>query len=247
MKRIKSLLLGSIAGLASSALGIGGGTILVPGLTLLVGYQIKKAVGTSLVTIVPAAFVGIIAHYIIQPGNVKPVIALFVIIGSITGARFGAALVNKISSKKLSRLFALLLLLVGLKLTGIIRMPVEPVSTGAIYPWLVVLGLASGLVSALFGIGGGIITVPVLYLFFGLTMHQTINTSLVVVLFTTFAGAAFHRKFNNLDIGLMKFLVPAALVGAVIGAIVANILPGYILKIILGIIMILCSVRFWKR
>ena len=219
----------------------------MPGLMFLIGYQIKKAVGTSLITIVPAAFVGIIAHYIIQPGNVKPVVALFIIIGSIIGARFGAALVNKISSKKLSRLFALLLLFVGLRLTGIIRMPIEPVSAGAIYPWLVVLGLASGLVSALFGIGGGIITVPVLYLFFGLTMLQTINTSLVVVLFTTFAGAMFHRKFNNIDIGLIKFLIPAALIGAVIGAIIANLLPVHILKIILGIIVILCSIRFWRR
>ncbi len=219
----------------------------MPGLVFLMGYEIKKAAGTSLIAIVPVAFVGIIAHYIIQPGNVKPVIALFVIIGSITGARFGAGLINKISSKKLSRLFALLLLFVGLRLTGIIRMPFEAVSIGAIYPWLVVLGLASGLVSALFGIGGGIITVPVLYLFFGLTMLQTINTSLVVVLFTTFAGAMFHRKFNNVDMGLMKFLVPAALVGAVIGAIVANLLPGHILKIILGIIVILCSIRFWRR
>ena len=219
----------------------------MPGLVFLIGYQIKKAMGTSLITIVPAAFVGIVAHYIIQPGNVKPVIALFIIIGSIVGARFGAALVNKISSKKLSRLFALLLLFVGLRLTGIIRMPFDPVSTGAIYPWLVVLGLASGLVSTLFGIGGGIITVPVLYLFFGLTMHQTINTSLVVVLFTTFAGAMFHRRFNNVDMGLIRFLVPAALVGAVIGAIVANLLPADALKIILGIIVILCSVRFWRR
>lgn len=219
----------------------------MPGLIFLMGYGIKKAAGTSLIAIVPAAFVGIIAHYIIQPGNVKPVIALFIIVGSVTGARFGAALVNKIGSKKLSRLFALLLLFVGLRLTGIIRMPFEPVSTGAIYPWLVVLGLASGLVSALFGIGGGVITVPVLYLFFGLTMLQTINTSLVVVLFTTFAGAMFHRKFNNVDMGLIKFLIPAALVGAVIGAIVANLLPTHTLKIILGIIVILCSVRFWRR
>ncbi len=247
MKRIKSLLLGFITGLFSAGLGIGGGICLVPGLMFLVGYGIKKAMGTSLIAIVPAAFVGIIAHYIIQPGNVKLVIALFVIIGSITGARFGAALINKISSEKLSKLFALLLLFVGLRLIGIIRMPIEPLSTGAIYPWLVVLGLASGLVSALFGIGGGIITVPVLYLFFGLTMLQTINTSLVVVLFTTFAGSIFHRKFNNIDIGLIKFLVPAALVGAVIGAIVANLLPADTLKIILGVIVVLCSIRFWRR
>lgn len=219
----------------------------MPGLIFLMGYKIKRAIGTSLIAIVPAAFVGIIAHYFIRPGSVKPVIALFVIIGSVTGARFGATLVNKIDSKKLTRLFALLLLFVGLRLTGIIRMPFDPVSTGAIYPWLFVLGLASGLVSSLFGIGGGIITVPGLHFFFGLTMLQTVSTSLVVVLFTTFAGAMFHRKFNNIDIGLIRFLVPAALVGAVIGAIVVNLLPAYTLKIILGIIVILCSVRFWKR
>ena len=247
MKRIKLLLLGFIAGLASSALGIGGGVILVSGLTLLMGYQIKKAIGTSLTVIVPVVFVGVITHYIIQAGNIKLSIALFIIVGSVIGSKLGVDLVNKISSKKLSRLFALLLLFVGLKLTGIIGIPVEPVSTVASGPLLIILGLASGLASALLGIGGGVIMVPVLYLFFGLSMHQTIATSLTVILPTAFVGAILHRKFSNVDTEAIKFLIPAGLAGAVIGAIVANLLPAAVLRIVFGIFMILCSIKFWRR
>lgn len=247
MKNSYLLLVGFIVGLLSASLGVGGGLIIVPALILIFRYDIKKAIGTSLATIVPAAFVGVITHYAINSSNIKFLIALFVIIGSIIGAKFGAKLANKLSSKILKKLFALLLLFVGLKLTGILNIPTEVVSNISIYPLLIILGLVAGLASALFGIGGGLIMVPVLNLFFGLSIHEAIATSLTVIVPTTFAGAMFHKKFNNLNLKAIKLLIPASLIGAVLGAVVANNIPSSILKIIFGIFMILISTKIFLQ
>jgi len=247
VKNFNLLVLGIIAGFCSASLGIGGGVIIVPALMLLFDYEIKKTIGTSLATIVSAALVGVVTHYIIKSGNIKFLIVLFVVMGSIVGSRFGAKLMVKMSSKILRRSFALLLLFVGLKLTGIVNIPTEPISNINIYPLLIILGLIVGSASALFGIGGGVIMVPALNLFFGLSMHEAIATSLTVILPTTFAGAMFHKKFNSINTEAIKFLMPTSLVGAFFGAIVANRLPSVTLKAIFGIFMILCSIRIFLQ
>ncbi len=247
MKNLNLLLPGLIAGFCSAALGIGGGAILVSALILFFNYGIKRSIGTSLAVIVPTAFVGIIVHYIIKSGNIKFLIALFIIMGSIIGAKFGAELANKMSSKLLTKLFASLLLFVGLKLIGIINFPAEAVSNTSAYPLLAILGLVTGSASALFGIGGGVIMVPVLNLFFGLSIHEAVATSLTVILPTTLAGATFHKKFNNIDTEAIKFLIPASVIGAVFGAIAANILPATTLQIAFGIFMILCSIKIFMQ
>lgn len=247
MKNFNLLVLGLIAGFCSAALGIGGGVVIVPVLVLFFRYEIKKAIGTSLATIVPTAFVGITAHYFIKSGNIKFLTALSVIMGSVIGAKFGVKLANKVSSKILKRLFALLLLFVGLKLTNIMNITTEAISNISVYPLLIILGLVAGASSALFGIGGGVLIVPVLNLFFGLSMHEAIATSLTVILPTTFAGAVFHKKFDNINNEAIKFLIPVALIGAVLGAIVANSLPSGTLRTIFGTFTILCSIRIFLQ
>ncbi|HIE31770.1 MAG TPA: sulfite exporter TauE/SafE family protein [Methanosarcinales archaeon] len=247
MRNLNLLVLGLIVGFFSAALGIGGGVIMVSALILFFNYGIKRAIGTSLATIVPTAFVGIIAHYIIKSGNIKFIIALFIVMGSIIGAKLGAGLANKMSSKLLTKLFASLLFFVGLKLIGIINFPTEPVSNTSAYPLLIVLGLFAGSASALFGIGGGVIMVPVLNLFFGLSIYEAVATSLTVILPTTLAGVIFHKKFDNIDPGAIIFLIPTALIGAVFGAIVANSLPAATLQIIFGVFIILCSIKMFMQ
>jgi len=241
------LLLGLFAGFCSAALGIGGGVVMVPALMLFFNYKIKRAIGTSLATIVPTSYVAIVSHYFVNSANIKITIALVIILGSIFGASFGAKLANRLSSSILRKLFAVLLLFTGLKLSGIVNIPTQSITSGA-YPLLILLGLVAGSASALFGIGGGVIMVPVLNLFFGLTIHEAIATSLTVILPTTFAGAMFHRKFDNINLGALKFLLPTALVGAICGAIFANSIPAPTLKVIFGVFLLFCSVRiFFQR
>jgi len=241
----KSLILGLVAGLVSASLGIGAGTVIVPALVILMHYDIKKAIGTSLATIAPTALAGALAHYFINHVNIDLIMVVFMAAGSIIGAKVGAFIASRIHGKALKILFAALLLFVGLKMAGVLNIPTEPVANISAYPVLTVLGFVAGLASALFGIGGGVVIVPVLNLFFGMPIHAAIPASLAVIFPTALAGTLFHKRFNNIDLSAIKFMVPASLAGAVTGAVIAYALPSAALKLMFGILMILSAVRLF--
>ena len=171
---------------------------MVPALTLLFKLDIKKAVGISLVTIVPVALVGAVTYFILESSYVRIFVALLIIVGSVTGAKYGATIANKISSNILSKIFSVLLILIGLKLVGLFDIPIVSDSNSTIYPLLVVLGLIAGLGSAMFGIGGGVIMVPLLNLFFGLTIHEAIATSLTVIAIHVMSTKQKKKKIDAL-------------------------------------------------
>jgi len=248
MRDFSLLLLGFVVGFSSAALGIGGGVTMVPALTLLFKLDIKKAVGVSLTTIVPVATVGVVTYLVLNCGYIKIFVALLIIVGSVVGAKYGVTIASKVSSSLLTKLFSILLLFVGLKYIGVLDIPIGSNSNTIIFPLLVVLGLFAGLSSAMFGIGGGVIMVPVLNLLFGLTIHESIATSLTVIIPTTIAGAIFHNKINGISKKEVKFLIPMAVVGAVIGALTSNNLPEVSLKLIFGLFLIPCAfVIFFQK
>jgi uncharacterized membrane protein YfcA len=247
MKNLELVILGLVAGFASAALGIGGGVVIVPALVIFLGVDIKKAAGSSLAVLAPIAFTGVVSHYIINSGNIRWVVVLFTAIGAVSGAVAGEKLNRAMSGRHLEWLLALLLLFTGLKLAGIIRMPLVEVTGGASYPFLAVLGLVAGISSALFGIGGGVIMVPGFYILFGLSMHEAIPTSLAVILPTTVTGAVLHLRRDNADLAVIRYTMLPALAGAVLGAITENIVPGDALKVAFTVFMFLCAARLFFR
>ncbi|WP_366924683.1 sulfite exporter TauE/SafE family protein [Metallumcola ferriviriculae] len=108
------ILLGLLAGVLSSLLGIGGGIVLVPGMIYLLGLPVDKAVGTSLAIILPTALVGVYRHT--TYGNVDWKAGLLIIVGSVTGAWLGAWLSRLIPAEILKKLFAGLIVLVAIKM-----------------------------------------------------------------------------------------------------------------------------------
>lgn len=238
--------MGVFAGFFSAAFGVGGGVIIVPALVLLFGFRMHKAVGTSLATIVPGAVVGLLSHIAIESGHTKWLIVLLLCLGSLPGAKLGAVIAKKLSGTILRRLFAAMILVVGLEYLGLLDLPTEPVAGSAFYPLLVLVGLLAGSGASLFGIGGGLIIVPAVNLFFGLTIHEAIPTSLAVIVPTTAAGALFHGKLENIDRRAMLCMVPALLAGAVLGAILANSLRADSLMLLFGILLCIVSVRMFS-
>jgi uncharacterized protein len=78
------------AGFASGLLGVGGGIIIVPALTLLIGMPLKRALGTSLVLIAILVVPGTIVHAAL--GHIDWAIFAVLVAGVLPGARFGATL-----------------------------------------------------------------------------------------------------------------------------------------------------------
>lgn len=108
---------------------------------------------------------------------------------------------------------------------------------------LVVLGLGSGLLGALFGLGGGIIFVPVLMLVFGLAPTEAVAISLIgIIAGSVGASTVFiDRGLSNIRLGLLLEITTAA--GAIIGAMVATMLEEWLLMVIFSAIVIYSGIR----
>jgi uncharacterized membrane protein YfcA len=105
------LALGVLTGLYSGFLGLGGGLILVPLLVRALRYPMKRAIGTSLVSISVLAIPGVIAHSVL--GNIDWTIALGLAIGVVPGAAAGARITLGASERAVRIGFSVMLGLVG--------------------------------------------------------------------------------------------------------------------------------------
>lgn len=244
------VLLGLVAGMIGTILGIGGGAVVVPVLVVFLDYDFKKAAGTSLLTIIFTAAIGCLIYYIwdirTSTGNMLWLTAGLASVGSVIGAAIGALATTKIKSKFIRRIFILVLLFTSFKLLNIIKLPTEHLGESG-QGFLVVLGFAAGFLSAILGIGGGIILVPFLTLFFVKDIHHAIPTSLLIIVPTTIMGVIMHRKLNNIDFAAAKLLIPFAAIGAVIGVFVKNQLPAETLKLVFGLYLLLCVIKLMLK
>jgi hypothetical protein len=90
---------GTLAGLLAGLLGIGGGTVMVPGFTQVAGLSLKRAIATSLACVGIFAVPGTITHALL--GNIDWRFALLLTVGMIPGARLGAALTIRAEDRRL--------------------------------------------------------------------------------------------------------------------------------------------------
>jgi uncharacterized protein len=112
---VQYILLGLAAGIASGFLGIGGGLILIPAMTLLFGLSQHQAQGTSLAVLIPP--VGILAAWTYyRAGYVNVKIAGFICLGFVFGALAGSRFAVGVSNDVLRRVFGAFIVLAGLSM-----------------------------------------------------------------------------------------------------------------------------------
>jgi hypothetical protein len=107
-------LIGLFAGASSGLFGVGGGIVMVPAMMFFLKADIKTAVGTSLVVIVPTALMGVFKHQ--QLGNIAWSMAASLIPMAVLGGFLGAALTQPLHADTLKRMFGGFIVLVGLRL-----------------------------------------------------------------------------------------------------------------------------------
>jgi uncharacterized protein len=95
--------------------------------------------------------------------------------------------------------------------------------------------LGAGVVGAILGLGGGILLVPILTIFYGVDLHYAMGASIISVIATSSGAAASYLRtgLSNLRVGL--FLVVATITGALTGALLAGVVPTRWLELILGL------------
>jgi uncharacterized membrane protein YfcA len=109
------VLVGVAAGMLSGLVGVGGGIIIVPALVYFIGFSQKTAQGTSLALIMlPVGIFGVIQYY--KQGHVDYRIVGMLAIGFLAGSFFGSKLALSISQETLKKFFAILMILIAVKM-----------------------------------------------------------------------------------------------------------------------------------
>lgn len=106
------------------------------------------------------------------------------------------------------------------------------------------LGLTAGVLSGLIGIGGGVIIVPVLIFFFGLSQHQAQGTTLAMLVPPIGILAAWtYYKQGYVDTRIAAFMAIGFLVGSLVGARFATGFSNAVLERIFGVVLLLISLK----
>lgn len=113
LKIITLLLIGLFAGFLAGMMGIGGGTVMVPALVLILNYGQHIAQGTSLLCMVPAGAVGAYTH--LKLGNVIKNLLPGLILGIIGGTYIGSNIAHALSEDNLRVIFALIIIWTGIR------------------------------------------------------------------------------------------------------------------------------------
>ncbi len=109
------------------------------------------------------------------------------------------------------------------------------------------IGLTGGLAGGVFGVGGGLIFVPLLVLFFNLDMHVAIGTSLAVIVPTALIGAVRHWNANSIDFKTAGVLALFAMVGAWLGSGLSLKLDVVLLRKIFAVFLFLVALRLFIK
>ena len=235
---------GSLAGL----LGIGGGTVLVPMIVTL-GYLPAKAVATSSLVIFITSLSGSIQNY--RMGNLSWRRVISFGLPSLLTAQVGAFFVPKIPPNILLFSFGILLL-VNIFLAGLrkrlIRRKINT-KQSSVNPWFarIFTGSAAGLLAGLFGVGGGVIMVPLQMLLLAENIKTAIQTSLGVIVLTSISASIGHAYQNNVLWVEGLILGVGGLLGAQISTRFLPKLPDKVIGWCFNILLVTLAVyTFWE-
>ena len=228
--------------------------LLVPLLTLAFGYSLSSAVGTSLVCVI-ATTAGAAAHNV-RSGRADARLALLLAAGSVVGAFTGGLVAGYLPDRLLAGLFALLMLYTAYGLSrGIARRsgddgPMEEVDPSArdgagAPPYrerrrgLAVSGsFLAGNVSGLLGVGGGVITVPLVHLVMRAPLHVAAATSNFMIGMTAAAGAFAYLLRGDVQPSIAGPVVLGVAAGSFIGARLApRINAGWLTALFLVVVL----------
>lgn len=221
------IFIGLSAGLLSGLFGVGGGTVILPLLVLMLHYNQRLGAGTSLAAIVPTASVGVISYAL--SGAVAWIPALILAGGAVIGAQIGTRLLPKVSQSALRWGFVGFLVIVIVSLFVVIpSRDAELILNWGNGIGLVGVGLVTGIIAGLIGVGGGVIVVPVLMLVFGTSDLVAKGTSLLMMIPTALSGTIGNLRHRNVDLVAAGIIGLSACTTTALGAWLATLVDPFV-------------------
>lgn len=236
-----------VAGFLGALLGLGGGIIIVPTLTLLLGVDIRLAIGASIVSVIATSSGAAAAYVRDRMANIR--VAMFLELGTAAGAITGAYLAGILNSRFLFILFGLI---VGYSAFAMMRGRRSGEKEIVVGPWARVLDLKSsyfdeaagaeifyqpkrariglalmyfaGVISGLLGIGSGALKVPAMDLAMELPIKVSTATSNFMIGVTAAASAGVYFSRGQID----PFIAGPVAIGVMGGAFIGSHTLGHI-------------------
>lgn len=258
-----SLIFGAVVGLSLGLTGGGGALFAVP--LLVYGLQVppREAVGISLAAVGTTALVGFLHRWSL--GQVEIRTGLLFAVAGIVGAPIGIWIASFLPEAVLLLAFAGLMLLVAIRLWQQATPVVLPLAcptpehldaptcqrdaAGVLQlntrcaALLLLVGVLTGVLSGLFGVGGGFVIVPALVLFSGMSMHRAVGTSLMVIALVSVSGVGSHLwAGQSIPVGLTSVFVVGGLTGLFAGQQLGRKLSGPLLQQVFVIAILLVAV-----
>jgi uncharacterized membrane protein YfcA len=240
VKLSHAIVVGLAAGLLGGLFGVGGGLIIVPGLVSLAGMDRRLAHGTSLAATLPIAAASLITY--VSHGNVDWPVALFLAIGAIAGAIVGTTLLHIIPKNVLIIVFVITVLATAA------RLAISTDSTGrtdltvAMALLLIVVGVLTGTLAGLLGIGGGVIMVPAMIVIVGMVPVVAKGTSVAVIVPTAIMGTIRNRKKANADIRVAAVVGGFGAASAVVGGTISDRMSDQVSNVMFAALLVFVAV-----
>ncbi|CAB9523872.1 Sulfite exporter TauE/SafE [Seminavis robusta] len=238
----KSFAIGSLAGLMGSLAGMGGGFVMIPLMTSrqLLGLTQHQAHGTSLFAVAATGVAGALGYQ----GQVQYDAAAAIAACGIVTAGLGASVTTYLSARHLKKALGVFMILVAplVPLKGYLTsndnndnplLPTEEANDKNLMPqqdkatnnssWPqrllppAMIGLGSGFLAGLFGVGGGAVVVPALTLFTDVNHYQALGTSLCAMALPAISGTLTHFKKGNVAMRVAPALAAGAFCGGYLG------------------------------
>lgn len=206
--------LGLLSGILAGFFGIGGGTLIVPAM-LLLGLDIKAAIGISVMQMAFSSLWGSYMNY--KKGNLNFNEGLWVGIGGLIGAAFSGILVDNLSSIVLEIAFLCITIAALWRFTC-------KANDSALTPRenpnkfiLIAIGMLTGIFAISLGIGGGLILVPLLSLYLRTNSKHVIPISLFFIIFASVSGFASLAYHGYVDYAQGATVGVASIIGVSLG------------------------------
>jgi len=235
--------LGFAAGLLGSIIGLGGGIIIVPVLTFF-GFSPALAASNSIFAVFSNAIASSISYA--KQRRIEYSIGLKLGLLSIPGTVVGAFISSEITPSIFKILFALILISASVYIFS--KRKIEPKNYN-LSKQIMILAIGAsffaGIISGLFGVGGGIIFVPLMVVAMGLSMKNAAPTSQFILLFASGSALVTHTLLGHPDFYQALLLATGAFVGGLVGARLSLEIKENSLKLLISIVMIAVAVKLF--
>lgn len=240
-----TFVIGIAAGIVGSLLGLGGGIIISPILTLT-GSLPSQVASTSLLAVASTGASSTLSYSIKK--KIRYSIGIKIAAFAVPFSVIGALVSSSLNPDEFKLYFAILLISTSLYL--LVRKPINEnrsnqENRGRLISNTLLYGgsSAAGLISSLFGIGGGIIFVPLLFAVKRLSMQQSVATSQLSILITSVAGILTHSVLFQQDYVFAGSIALGALIGAQVGSFIAIKISERVLTTLFSFSLIIISIQ----